>query len=144
VSLPETSRTESPSSWFYSYLPEAASTPPASSPPGQPLAFLIAVPVTTYITAPNGVLQSFVEAAVRIVPGTVDIPKDRIIPALSALYIFMTFGATGAASGAGQAMGREGGLDDNRRSRLIIYFHGHLLLDGKESHSHSRLTFLPA
>ena len=80
------------------------------------VAFLVAVPITTYITAPGGVLQSFVEAAVRIVPGTADIPKDRIVPALSALYIFMTFGVTGAASGAGQAMAREGGLDDNRRS----------------------------
>ena len=82
---------------------------------GAAVAFLIAVPITTYITAPGGVLQSFVETAVRIVPGTADIPNNRIVPALSALYIFMTFGVTGAASGAGQAMAREGGLDDNRK-----------------------------
>ena len=63
-------------------------------------------------------LQSFVEAVIRLVPGTANIPKDRIVPALSALYIFMTFGATGAASAAGQGMAREGGLDDNRKSNL--------------------------
>jgi len=86
---------------------------------GAAVAFLVAVPITTYISAPNGVLQSFVEAVVRIVPGTANIPKDRIIPALSALYIFMTFGATGAISGAGQAMAREGGLDDNHPRQNI-------------------------
>ena len=89
---------------------------------GAAVAFLIAVPITTYITAPNGVFQSFVEATIRLVPGTANIPKDRIIPALSALYIFVTFGATGAASGAGQAMARENGLDNNRTSSLNVYF----------------------
>lgn len=87
-------------------------------------------------------LQSFVEVLVRLVPGTADIPKDRIIPALSALYIFMTFGATGAASGAGQAMGRVGGLDDNRTSSLNLHLLCHLLHDGKDSHTYSWLISL--
>lgn len=83
---------------------------------GAAVAFLAAVPVTSYITAPGGVLQSFVEATVRLVPGTANIPKERVLPALSALYIFVSFGATGAFSAAGQAMANEKGLDDNRTS----------------------------
>lgn len=41
------------------------------------------------------------------------ITSGRAIPALSALYLFWTFGASGALSAAGQAMAREDGLDKN-------------------------------
>ncbi len=63
------------------------------------------------MTKPNGVLQSVVQGALKVIPGGV--APGRTIPALSALYLFMTFGATGALSAAGQAMGREEGLDAN-------------------------------
>jgi hypothetical protein len=35
------------------------------------------------ITAPNGVLQSFIKTVLRLVPGTADSSKDRIIPVLA-------------------------------------------------------------
>ena len=82
-------------------------------------AFLAAVPITTYMTAPGGVLQSFIEAAVRLVPGTANISKDRVVPALSALYIFATFAGTGALSAAGQAMSSEKGLDNNHPRKHV-------------------------
>jgi len=91
---------------------------------GAAVAFLAAVPVTSYITAPGGVLQSFVEAAVRLVPGTANIPTDRVLPALSALYIFVTFGATGAFSAAGQSMASEKGLDDNHPRQNVNNLRG--------------------
>ncbi|KAJ5404531.1 hypothetical protein N7509_004402 [Penicillium cosmopolitanum] len=38
---------------------------------------------------------------------------DRVIPAMTAIYLFWTFGATGAFSVAGQAASRAEGLDLN-------------------------------
>lgn len=71
------------------------------------------VPITSRITAPGGVVQKAVETLVAMIPGSAGISQDRMIPALAAFYIFSTFAATGAASVAGQAMAREGGLDNN-------------------------------
>ncbi|KAH8631769.1 hypothetical protein IG631_13452 [Alternaria alternata] len=61
----------------------------------------------------NGVMQSLVHALIKLIPGvtTTAITSGRAIPALSAIYLFWTFGASGALSAAGQAMGREEGLD---------------------------------
>lgn len=46
----------------------------------------------------------------RFVPGYQS-GSGRAIPAISVLYVFWTFGASGALSAAGQAMGRKEGLD---------------------------------
>ena len=81
---------------------------------GAGAAFLAFVPISSFMTKPDGLIQKIIEAAVRIVPGTANIPKERIIPALSALYIFATFAGSGAASAAGQAASRRDGLDNNR------------------------------
>jgi hypothetical protein len=78
--------------------------------------FLAAIPVTNYITAPNGTVQKAIEALLSIIPGSDSIPKDRVIPALSAFYIFWTFAATGAASAGGLGASRKEGLDNNRES----------------------------
>ncbi|KAI9050677.1 hypothetical protein LZ554_004797 [Drepanopeziza brunnea f. sp. 'monogermtubi'] len=75
--------------------------------------FLAFVPVTNYITAPNGVVQKAMESLLATIPGTASITTARTIPALSAFYIFWTFGATGAASVAGLAASRKEGLDNN-------------------------------
>lgn len=56
------------------------------------------------------------ETMLALIPGGGSIPKDRTIAALSALYIFTTFAATGAGSVAGQAMARKDGLDNNSTS----------------------------
>jgi len=74
--------------------------------------FLALAPVTSLITKENGVVQKLVETLVSIVPGA---SMARAIPALSAFYVFITFGASGAASVAGNAASRKEGLSDNRR-----------------------------
>lgn len=81
--------------------------------------FLAFVPVTSYITAPNGVVQKAIETLLATIPGTANISQERVIPALSAFYIFWTFAATGAASAAGQGASRKEGLDNNRTFRFL-------------------------
>lgn len=82
-------------------------------------AFLAAVPITSYITGDNGVVQKAMETLLAVIPGGSSIAKERTIPALSALYIFATFAATGAGSVAGQAMSRKDGLDNNSTSDTL-------------------------
>jgi hypothetical protein len=52
------------------------------------------------------------------------ITSGRAIPALSAIYLFWTFGASGAISAAGQAMGREEGLDNDHPRKHIHQLEG--------------------
>ena len=56
-------------------------------------------------------LQGLIQRALQLLPGGV--APGRTIPALTALYLFVTFGASGAFSVAGQAMGRREGLDNS-------------------------------
>ncbi|KAL2060109.1 hypothetical protein VTL71DRAFT_9931 [Oculimacula yallundae] len=63
--------------------------------------FLAFIPVTNYLTTPNGFIQKTLETLLSLIPGSENITVDRAIPALSAFYIFWTFAATGAASAAG-------------------------------------------
>ncbi|KAK7703591.1 hypothetical protein SLS64_008904 [Diaporthe eres] len=74
-------------------------------------AYLIGVPITSSITKADGVFHGLVQRLFEIFPGGV--AQGRAIPALTAFYVFMTFGASGAISAAGQAMGRREGLDNN-------------------------------
>jgi uncharacterized MAPEG superfamily protein len=64
-----------------------------------------------------------IDAVIKLIPGG-SIPSDRIIPALSALYVFWTFGGSGAISSAGQAMSREEGLDINHPRKHISQMSG--------------------
>lgn len=77
-------------------------------------AFLACIPVTNYLTAPNGVVQKAMETLLAAIPGTASITAARTIPALSAFYIFWTFAATGAASAGALGASRKEGLDNNR------------------------------
>lgn len=77
-------------------------------------AFLAVIPITNYATAPNGIVQKAVETLISLIPKNASIASDRVIPALSAFYIFWTFAATGAASAAGLAASKKEGLDNNR------------------------------
>ncbi|KAE9366380.1 hypothetical protein N431DRAFT_488154 [Stipitochalara longipes BDJ] len=81
--------------------------------------FLAVIPLTTSITHPNSTIQKALETLLSIIPGSDSIPKDRVIPALSAFYIFWTFAATGAASAGGQGAGRREGLDNNHPRRDV-------------------------
>jgi uncharacterized MAPEG superfamily protein len=50
---------------------------------------------------------------------TTAITSGRAIPALATLYLFWTFGASGAISAAGQAMGRREGLDNEHPRKYV-------------------------
>jgi hypothetical protein len=76
--------------------------------------FLAIIPVTNYLTAPNSFVQKAIEGLLSVIPGSSSIASNRVIPALSAFYIFWTFAATGAASAAGLGASRKEGLDNNR------------------------------
>lgn len=80
-------------------------------------AYLIGIPISSSITKADGVLQGAIQGLLKLFPGGV--APGRTIPALAALYVFMTFGASGAFSAAGQAMGRREGLDNNSPRKHI-------------------------
>lgn len=75
--------------------------------------YLALIPVTSFLTKPGSIVQSLTHALIKLLPGvgTTAITSGRAIPALSALYIFWTFGASGVISAAGQAMARPEGMD---------------------------------
>ncbi|KAF2855159.1 hypothetical protein T440DRAFT_386183 [Plenodomus tracheiphilus IPT5] len=83
--------------------------------------YLALIPVTSYLTKPDSIVQSLTHALIKLLPGvgTTAITSGRAIPALSALYLFWTFGASGAISAAGQAMGRNEGLDNDHPRQYI-------------------------
>jgi uncharacterized MAPEG superfamily protein len=82
--------------------------------------YLAAVPVTSWLTRPDGVVEKVVQTLVNLIPGD----TVRAVPALSALYVFWTFGATGAFSAAGQAMARPAGLDNSNPRQYIHKMRG--------------------
>ncbi|EMD87363.1 hypothetical protein COCC4DRAFT_134215 [Bipolaris maydis ATCC 48331] len=88
--------------------------------------YIALVPVTTYLTAPESICQSLVHAIIKLLPGinTTGITSGRAIPALSTLYLFWTFGASGALSAAGQAMGRREGMDNNHPRKHVHQLEG--------------------
>lgn len=71
-------------------------------------------------------VQKLSESLIKLVPGIgiSSISNGRAIPALSAIYLFWTFGASGAASAAGQAMAREDGLDNNHPRKHLSHLEG--------------------
>lgn len=86
--------------------------------------YLALIPVTSYLTQPGGTVQSIIETVVKyLVPGGT-VPSDRVIPALSALYVFWSFGGSGAISAAGQAMSRQEGLDNNNPRQFLNSMRG--------------------
>ncbi|KAL5119964.1 hypothetical protein ACEQ8H_002062 [Pleosporales sp. CAS-2024a] len=88
--------------------------------------YLALIPVTSLVTKPDSIIQSLTHALVKLLPGvsTAAITSGRAIPALSALYLFWTFGASGAASAAGQAMGRQLGLDNEHPRKHVHELEG--------------------
>jgi hypothetical protein len=88
--------------------------------------YLALVPLTSYLTKPDSIVQSLTHALIKLLPGVGvnSITAGRAIPALSALYLFWTFGASGAASAAGQAMAREDGLDNDHPRKHVHELEG--------------------
>jgi len=83
--------------------------------------YLALIPATSFATKPDSIVQSLTHALIKLLPGVgpAAITSGRAIPALSALYLFWTFGASGALSAAGQAMGREDGLDNEHPRKHV-------------------------
>ncbi|KAL1609912.1 hypothetical protein SLS60_001577 [Paraconiothyrium brasiliense] len=88
--------------------------------------YLALIPLTSYLTKPNSVVQKLSETLIRLIPGVgmSTVSSGRAIPALSAIYLFWTFGASGAASAAGQAMAREEGLDNDHPRKHVTHLEG--------------------
>jgi uncharacterized MAPEG superfamily protein len=74
--------------------------------------YLAAVPLANYLSKPEGVSQKLLDGMLKLVPGG-PVASDRVIPAISALYIFWAFGGSAAFSAAGQGMARKDGFDNN-------------------------------
>lgn len=81
--------------------------------------FLAAVPVTSWIAQPNGLLEKAVNGVCSSVAflgsagSTSNVAQTGKIAALGALYVTMTYAITGAGSAAGSAAGIEGGRDND-------------------------------
>ncbi|ETN43893.1 uncharacterized protein HMPREF1541_11024 [Cyphellophora europaea CBS 101466] len=88
--------------------------------------YLAFIPITSSITRRDSVVQSAIGLTLRLIPGLGPhpLPASRQIPALSALYTFFAFGASGAVSAAGQAMGMPEGLDNNSPRKHIHKLEG--------------------
>jgi hypothetical protein len=78
--------------------------------------FIAAVPLTSYITAPSGFVQTLIETGVKLVPGAT---SDRVIPSLGAIYIFWSFALSKLISMAGQAATQPEGLDDHEPRKHV-------------------------
>jgi hypothetical protein len=73
---------------LHTFIRSKGSQKPSVNPNGLIMAafgpvFLAFIPVTNYVTAPNGLVQKAIETLVSLIPGS-SIPSDRVIPALSA------------------------------------------------------------
>lgn len=86
---------------------------------GVGLVFLAAVPVTSFLTQPGGLLEKAINGVVRTVAfvgsagSSSTISQNGKIAALSALYIATTYAFTGAASAAGVGAAYKEGRDNN-------------------------------
>lgn len=80
------------------------------------------MPVTSYITQQGGVFEKIVDTLVNTIGfiGTAGaqttIAPGRSIPALGALYLFLTYAMTGAVAVGARASATPKGHDNNRKS----------------------------
>ena len=87
--------------------------------------FLAAVPLTSWVAQPNGLLEKAVNGVVSSVAflgsagSTSSVAQTGKIAALGALYVTVTYAISGAGSAAGTASGNEEGRDnDHPRSQV--------------------------
>ncbi|KAF2766971.1 hypothetical protein EJ03DRAFT_329627 [Teratosphaeria nubilosa] len=92
--------------------------------------FLAAVPVTSFIAQPNGLLERAVNGVIRSVAfvgsagSNSQVSPTGKIAALSTLYIAWTYAFSGAGSAAGQASAREEGRDNKEPRSQISSLRG--------------------
>lgn len=86
-----------------------------------PFIFLGAVPVANFVTSSGGVFEKLLNGIVNTTAfigtagTTSSIPLNRIIPALSALYLFGTYTLGGASSAAAIAGSSQEGRDNKSK-----------------------------
>lgn len=90
-----------------------------------PPLFIAAVPLTSYLSQPSGLVEKLVNGLVKttVYVGSAGasstVSSGRAIPALSALYLFAAYALGGATSASALDMGNEKGRSNNRMSMLI-------------------------
>ncbi|KAI9665352.1 MAG: hypothetical protein M1831_001789 [Alyxoria varia] len=88
--------------------------------------YFAAIPVSSWLAQPNYVVEKSLALLLQVgsassasTSGAALISdKAKAIPALSVLYLFVTYAASAATSVAAQAMGREEGLDGSGMLRF--------------------------
>lgn len=81
--------------------------------------FLAAIPLTSWITQPNSLVEKAVNGVISTIAfvgsagSTSVVPQTGKIAALGALYITMTYAISGAGSAAGVDAGNKEGRDNN-------------------------------
>ena len=84
-----------------------------------PPIFLAAVPLSSWLSQPGGLIEKIIHGIARgtVYAGsagtTTSVPAARIVPALSALYLFLVYGVGGASSASAIDLGTKG--RDNAR-----------------------------
>jgi len=80
--------------------------------------FLAGVPLTSWATQPNGLIQSTIHAFLNTIAyvstagSTTSLPPSATLPALTAVYIAVTYAFTGGASVAAVTAGNPKGRDN--------------------------------
>ncbi|KAH7041440.1 uncharacterized protein B0I36DRAFT_312854 [Microdochium trichocladiopsis] len=89
------------------------------------VAYIAFIPVTSYLARTDSV-QNLIKALAGVIPGfhaSSAVPgavySSGIIPALSAVYAFWTYAGSGALSATGQAIGCEGGYNNDHPRQHI-------------------------
>lgn len=86
--------------------------------------FLAAIPLTSWITQPNSIIEKAVNGVVSTVGylssagSTSVVPQTGKIAALAGLYVTFTYALSGAGSAAGQTASKEG--RDNKAPRATV------------------------
>lgn len=89
------------------------------------LIFLAAVPLTSWVAQPNGLLEKTVNgvcssiAFIGSAGASSKVSQTGKLAALSTLYIAMTYAFSGAGSAAGTDAGTEGGRDNNEPRKQV-------------------------
>ena len=110
---------------------------------GAPAIYLAIVPVTSIIAKEGGIFQSILGTMTQAIPGLGSVQPDRVIPAMSAFYIFATFVGSSAGSVAGSAASREKGLDPYRKRPSPSPFSKFIAdnMDDLQTHASTSLPF---
>lgn len=92
--------------------------------------FLAAIPLTSWVTQPNSIIEKAVNGVIGTVAllasagSTSTIPQSGKIAALAGLYITVTYAFSGAGSAAGVDAGNKEGRDNNHPRAQVASLKG--------------------